>query len=154
MLNNVKLVLDKSCRKSRLESFWATRDLASHLSRFALNFSILSDFLLGWTELRQAFEQANMVGWDVITPKELKGFYRASRQAYRMLIVIRDAVYPGDESMPCPRPLLSIKFYGKEDKKEFYEWRFSIGSNGRIYNFGAFGTGELGRQVMDNRRAA
>ena len=132
----------------RADSFRSASRLEKDLAHWAIGFSLNSERPMPWREVEEIFTKSGYLRCYKPNNEDLKTFIRASKAAHRMessLRVEQKVDMAAFENNPL---VLRIKFYYKNDRKEFLEWKMTFGEMGRIYQASMSGQGVLGKEVM------
>ena len=123
--------------------------LQSELTRLAFDFSVRPERSMPWNEVRAAFEAKNSKLWET-SETDFRAFVKASKAAHRLesSIMVEQKV---DNEAFVQFPLtLRFKFYYRDDRKEFLEWKLTFDESGWAYKTGLTGHDEIGEMVMDH----
>lgn len=121
--------------------------LEKHLTNWSFDFSLYPERSMPWMEVVEVFARAATTGYNPST-NEIMSFVRASKVAHRMESSLRVEQGVDMEEFENNPLVLRIKFYYRNDRREFLEWKMTFGDMGRIYQAGMTGTGVIGKEVM------
>ncbi len=118
------------------------------LVHWAFDFSVYSERPTPWLEVAETFSLAATTGYKP-SEEDFRSFMRACKTAHRMESSLRVEHEGMDEEFFVNNPLtLRIKFYYKNNRQEFLEWKMTFGEMGRIHQAGMTGHGGIGQEVM------
>ncbi len=151
MINKRRSFTDNNVAYAELTALIAAHRLESALSALALDFSIHPERSVPWTQVQVEFARLNMRGYKP-TDEDSKAFDVAAKTAHRMESSVRVERWGTqdhyDEMTEHEVLVLRFKFYYKEDRQEFLEWRIAVGAMGHIQSAGMTGHGALGQIAM------
>lgn len=129
-------------------AFGVASYLQSELTRLAFDFSVKPERSAPWNEVRAAFAARSPHFWET-AEADFRSFVKASKAAHRLesSIMVEQKV---DREAFVRSPLtLRIKFYYRNDRKEFLEWRLTFDEAGLVYKASLTGHTEIGAMIMD-----
>jgi hypothetical protein len=134
-------------------AFRKAATMEKNLMHWAFDFSAYPERSMPWREVAETFSLAATTGYK---PQEenLMTFVRACQTGHRMESSLRveqyglNTILPGIIVEKDNCLVLRIKFYYKNDRREFLEWQMSFVDMGRIHQAAFTGRGEIGQRVM------
>ncbi len=130
-------------------AFGVASYLQSELARLAFDFSAKPERPAPWDEVRAAFKARSPLLWET-AEADFRAFVKASKTAYRFesSIMVEQKV---DKEEFVRAPLtLRIKFYYRNDREEFLEWKLTFDESGHAYKTSLTGHTKIGEMVMNH----
>jgi hypothetical protein len=147
MINKRRSFADSNVALACKVSFRKACSLEKALMAWAFDYSVYHERPTPWVEVEELYLCIISKGYK---PSEdnFKSFARACRVAHRVessLVVAKGM----DTRFFVKNPLtLRIKFYNKDDRKEFFCWYMTFSEMGRIHRSGMTGHGKIGEKIM------
>lgn len=123
--------------------------LQSELARLAFDFSARPERSAPWDEVRAAFAARSTCLWET-AEADFRAFVKASKAAHRLESSIMVEQKYDSEAFVCFPLTLRIKFYYRNNRKEFLEWKLTFDEAGHAYKTSLTGHAEIGAMVMEH----
>ena len=134
-------------------AFRKATTMEKSIMHWAFDFSAYPERSMPWREVAETFNLAATTGYKP-SEEDFMTFVRACRTAHRMESSLRMERYGiehkiyGYAMIEGNELVLRIKFYYKNDRREFLEWEMAFVELGRIHRAGLTGHGIIGKKVM------